>query len=118
MSNQHISSRIASLRIRPPGVSTAFGGLHVTCKPKPPRHPGRGSSRTGASTGAAAGPVLAFPAGVIPPEPDPILAAIEEHRRAWAEFVEPCNEEADQELNRLYDHSTRLAIGKPRNARV
>jgi hypothetical protein len=60
-------------------------------------------SRRAILAGAAAGPALAFPAGVIPPEPDPILAAIEEHRRAWAEpFVEPCegNEEAVQELDR------------------
>lgn len=59
-------------------------------------------SRRAILAGAAAGPALAFPAGVIPPEPDPILAAIEEHRRAWAE-LEPCTEEAAQELDRLYD---------------
>ena len=43
-------------------------------------------SRRAILAGAAAGPALAFPAGVIPPEPDPILTAIEEHRRAWAEL--------------------------------
>ena len=56
-------------------------------------------SRRAILAGAAAGPALAFPAGAIPPEPDPILTAIEEHRRAWAE-LEP-NEEAAQELDRL-----------------
>ena len=59
-------------------------------------------NRRAVLVGAAAGPALAFPAGVIPPEPDPILAAIEEHRRAWGpEFdsmTREGNEEAAQEL--------------------
>jgi hypothetical protein len=59
-------------------------------------------SRRAILAGAAAGPALAFPAGVIPPEPDPILAAIEEHRRAWGSEFESMaregNEEAIKEL--------------------
>jgi hypothetical protein len=54
-------------------------------------------SRRAILAGAAAGPALAFPAGIIPPEPDPILAAIEEHRRAWAWG----DEEVPQDFDRL-----------------
>jgi len=57
-------------------------------------------SRRAILAGAAAGPALAFPAGIIPPEPDPILAAIEKHRRAWSMASEG-NEEAAQEFDRL-----------------
>jgi hypothetical protein len=65
-------------------------------------------SRRAILAGAAAGPALAFPAGVIPPEPDPILAVIEEHRRAWVQLgldlmETEGNEEAPQELDRLND---------------
>ena len=58
-------------------------------------------SRRTILAGAAVGPALAFPAGVIPPEPDPILAAIEEHRRAWAELGSM--EEPPQEFDRFLD---------------
>jgi hypothetical protein len=67
-------------------------------------------SRRAILAGAASVPALALPAAAIASEPDPILAAIEAHRRAWVDF-DPCseldqmasngNEGAAQELDRL-----------------
>jgi hypothetical protein len=69
-------------------------------------------SRRAILAGAASVPALALPAvgKSASAEPDPILAAIEAHRRAWVD-LDPCseldsmahkgNEEAVQELDRL-----------------
>jgi hypothetical protein len=112
------------LRTRPPLATGTEQGAHdrIDNSKKPKRHCAwpvlshtekenamlsENLSRRAILAGAAAGPALAFPAGVIPPEPDPILAAIEEHRRAWGpEFdsmTREGNEEAPQELDRLLE---------------
>ena len=90
MSNQHISRE--SLHCE--------SALQAFQQPLEGFMPHANLSRRAILAGAAAGSALAFPAGVIPPEPDPILAAIEEHRRVWSMASED-NEEAVQEFDRL-----------------
>jgi hypothetical protein len=77
-------------------------------------------SRRAIRAGAASVPALAVPAVAksASADPDPILAAIEAHRRAWVD-LDPCseldemasegNEEAAQQLDRLHqalNHAT------------